>query len=73
MRGTSVVVDSTSLCVEDWFTRRGDEAGSCGSVEERLGFGLLKAPVEDRWSFSYNSCSALGRRGGAGPGVKELI
>lgn len=39
---------------------------------ERLGFGVLKAPVDERWSFSYSSCSALGSRGGAGPRDKEL-
>ena len=32
-----------------------------------VGFGVLNAPVEERWSCSYRSCSSLGRRGGAGP------
>jgi len=32
--------------------------------------GVLKAPVLCRWSFSNISCSAFGRRGGAGPEPK---
>ena len=32
--------------------------------------GVLKAPVEERWSFSKSSCSSFGRRGGAGPEEK---
>jgi hypothetical protein len=33
---------------------------------------VLKAPVLAFWSFSKISCSSLGRRGGAGPVLKDV-
>jgi hypothetical protein len=41
-----------------------DELDGVDTSDER---GVLKAPVDKRWSFSNSSCSLGGRRGGAGP------
>ena len=47
----------------------GEDVGvGVGEAEVR---GVLNAPVDCFWSFSKSSCSSFGRRGGAGPDLKE--
>jgi len=43
-----------------------EEEGSAAESGDWLTLGVLKAPVDCRWSRSKISCSSLGRRGGAG-------
>ena len=51
------------ICVREG---EGEEVG-CGAG---CGVGVLNAPVLWRCRCSNMSCSSLGRRGGAGPGLK---
>jgi len=55
----------------DWLICGLDRAGAEGEdivvFSTTVVFGVLKAPVEERWRRSNSSCSLGGRRGGAGP------
>lgn len=58
----------------DWLIcgRVGCEADAVG-VEGGASRGWLNAPVLCFCNFSNTSCSSLGRRGGAGPDLKDVV
>lgn len=51
-----------------WFIRIRTSDGDGVGVSR----GVLNAPVLCFWSFSKSSCSSRGRRGGAGPVLKDV-